>query len=184
MMRRSYILTVLAIFALLIAASLQGCLFGGGASDEAAGGGEEGGAAAGGEMPGGEMPGGEEGAAPGGEMPGGGMMGGGAPAEGEMPMEGTDEGMGMGGETAAPAAGGGGAAALGVKRSGDWSAAAAECEAAIAANADDAQAHRVLAWILADTDAAGAIEHFNAYLASGATGADADEAKAAIERLQ
>ena len=168
MMRRSYALMVLAIFAVLVTVSLQGCLFGGGASDEAAGGGEEG-------------------AAPGGEMPGGGMMGGGegaADAGGEMPMEGTDEGMGMGGETAAPAAGGGGAAALNVKHSGDWSGATAQCNSALAANADDAEAHRVLAWILADTDAAGAIEHFNAYLASGAEGSDADEAKAAIERLQ
>lgn len=179
MMRRSYVLMVLAIFALLVTVSLQGCLFGGGGGDEASGGDEAGGegaapADAGGEMMGGgEMPGG---GAPGGEAPGGEMMGG-----GEMPSE----DMGMGGEEmgGAPAAASGGAAALSVKRSGAWGAAAAQCETALAANADDAEAHRVLAWILADTDAAGAIEHFNAYLDSGAEGPDADEAKAAIERL-
>jgi hypothetical protein len=166
MMRRSYILTVLAIFALLITVSLQGCLFGGGGGDEASGGGEAG-----------------DGAAPadaGGEMMGGGAEGGAPAADGEMDM-------GMGGEEMGgvpAAASGAAAAALNVKHSDDWSGAAAQCEAALAANPDDAEAHRVLAWILADTDAAGAIEHFNAYLASGAEGSDADEAKAAIERLK
>ena len=52
MMRRSYVLMVLAIFALLITVSLQGCLFGGGGGDEASGGDEAGGEA-GGEMMGG-----------------------------------------------------------------------------------------------------------------------------------
>ena len=182
MMRRSYVLMVLAIFALLITVSLQGCLFGGGGGDEASGGGEAGDGAApadaGGEMMGGgEMPGG---GAPGGEMMGGGAEGGAPAADGEMDM-------GMGGEEMGgvpAAASGAAAAALNVKHSDDWSGAAAQCEAALAANPDDAEAHRVLAWILADTDAAGAIEHFNAYLASGAEGSDADEAKAAIERLQ
>lgn len=181
MMKRSYVLMVLAIFAVLVTVSLQGCLFGGG-GEEASGEGEGGAPAEGEMMGGGEQPGG---GAPGGGMPGEGEMeGADAGMGGEMPMEGTDEGMGMGDEMAAPAASGAGAAALGVKHGGDWGAAASQCEAALAANADDAEAHRVLAWILADTDAAGAIEHFNAYLASGATGADADEAKAAIERLQ
>ncbi len=159
MMARKYLLTVLAILAMLVVLSLQGCLFGGG------GGGEESGGAP------------DEGADPaaGGEM----GMGG-----GEMPMEGTGDEMGMGGEMAAPTAGGDSAAAKQAKHAGDWSSARAQCETILAANANDAEAHRILAWILADTDAAGAIEHFNAYLASGAEGNDADEAQAAIERLQ
>lgn len=174
MRSRSYLLTVLAVFALLAVLGVQGCLFGGG------GGGEEGGE---------ETPSGEEGAPSGeGGAPAGEMMGGGEaapaggegapPAGGEAPMEGGGEAP-MGGAPASGAA----AEALQAKHAGDWNAARAKCEEALAANPDDAEAHRIMGWILADTDPAGATQHLNAYLGSGAQGPQADEVKAALERL-
>ncbi|MCD6361667.1 MAG: hypothetical protein J7M38_12500 [Armatimonadetes bacterium] len=196
MMSRSHVLTIAAVLALLVSLGMQGCLFGGGGGDT---GGDEGGGAPSGEaMGGGAPPAGGEETPPPGEMMGGGeeappaggeegappagMMGG-APEGGEMPMGG--EGMGEQ-ETAgaAPSGGGTASAALQAKHAGDWGSARAQCEQALAANPDDAEAHRILGWILADDDPKGAIEHFNAYLQSGAQGPQADEVKAAVERLK
>ena len=184
MRSRSYVLTVLAVLALLVALGMQGCLFGGG-----------------GEEAGGETPSGEEGTPAGGEegAPAGETMGGGeAPApegEGAPPSEmmGGDAGappegggeMPMGGEAPMGEAAGGGATdeALQTKRAGDWDAAQQQLEQILAANPNDAEAHRILGWILVDDSPAEATQHFNAYLQSGAQGEKAEEVKAALERL-
>lgn len=177
----AYLCIVLLVLALLAVLGLPGCLFGGGG-----GGGEESG----------ETPSGETAAPPaegGGGAPSGEMMGGVPPAGGEAapaPAEGAAPAQTMGGAPPAQAAAGGGPAtggaaaeALAAKHAGDWKKARAKCQEALAANPNDAEAHRILGWILADTDRAGATEHFNAYLNSGAQGPQAEEVKAALERL-
>ena len=192
MMRRSLLLMVIAILGMLVTLGLQGCLFGGG-GDESAEGGEEGAPAEGAEgMPeeGGEMP------AEGGEMPEdagmGGMPGGEMPMEGapgEMPMDGAaDAGM--------PAAGGGDAGAMvaegmSAKKDGDYVSARAQFEAAIAADADNADAHYGLAWILAEMAASGqpnlksaAIAEFETFLELGGSDDQVKKATDALDRLQ
>jgi len=129
-------------------------------------------------MMGGGAPAGE---APAGEAPGG------APPAGEMPageMPGAAPGGEMGG-MGAPAGGGATAEVLETKHAGDWAAARAQLEQILAANPSDAEAHRILAWILADREPQAAIEHFNKFLESGA-GSDQQkaDAQAAVERLQ
>ena len=135
----------------------------------------------GGEMPPGEMPGGEmpPGEMPPGEMPGGEMPG------GEMP------GM-MGGE---PGGGGDASAmvseAMRAKHAGNYAEARTTLEAAAAADPSSLDAHWGLAWIYAEMYDAGAadmkdraIAEFNQVLTLGATGDMADEANAALQRLQ
>ena len=185
MKAQSYVAMVLAMAALLVVLGIQGCLFGGGG-----GGGEQGGEGAttpeGGAPAAGAPEGGApEGGPPAGEAPGGGMMGG-APA-GEAPAGGAPAGeapAAPGGDMGAPAAGGA-AQALEAKHAGNWAGARAQLEQALATNPDDPEANRILAWILADTDAQAAIEHFNKFLQSGAgTDQQKADAKAAVERLQ
>jgi len=188
------VVTLLAVLGLLLTLGLQGCLFGGGGGDEAAEGEApppEGGP--------GEMPPGEMGAAPPGEgpppeMPGGEMPPGEGPPAGMPPGEmpgGEAPGM-MGGE---PAAGGDAAAmvseAMQAKHAGNYAEARTRFEAAVAADPSSLDAHWGLAWIYAEMYDAGAadmkdraIAEFNQVLQLGATGDMADEANAALARLQ
>ncbi len=193
-------LVLLSVLGLLLALGLQGCLFGGGGGDESAGGEApppEGGP--------GEMPPGEMGAAPPGEAPPPEMPGGEMPPEmaegmpgGEAPgMMGAEPGM-MGAEPAAggePAGGGDASAmvsaAMQAKHAGDYAEARARFEAAVAADPSNLDAHWGLAWIYAEMHDAGAadmkdraVAEFNQVLQLGATGDMADEANAALERLQ
>jgi len=181
-MRAWKLLLALSILALIVA-TVGGCLFGGGADEQAEGG----------EMPGGEMlgPPGEMGP-PGGEMPGPpGDMG---PPGGEMPGPPGD--MGPPGEMAPPpdmpgaepgppAAGGGSAAkALQLKQQGNYDAAAAEYRKVIAADSEDADAHWGLAWILAEqgkTDEAKG--EFETFLGLSDDQAKMKKAEAALQRL-
>ncbi len=182
-MRAWKLLLVLSILALIVA-TVGGCLFGGGADEEAEGG-EMGPP---GDMPGppGDMPG------PPGDMPGPpGDMG---PPGGEMPGPPGD--MGPPGEMAPPpdmpgaepgppAVGGGSAAkALQLKQRGNYDAAAAEYRKIIAADPEDADAHWGLAWILAEqgkTDEAKG--EFETFLGLSDNQAKMKEAEAALQRL-
>lgn len=194
---RAVLLVLMGVVALLLMLGLQGCLFGGGGGGEESAGAppaEGGEAAPPGEM-GGPPPGGE-GAPPPGEMGAPPPGDAGAPPPGEMggPPPGEPGAPPPGG---APAAGGGDAAAmareaLNLKHAGNYAEAKTKFEAAIAADANNVDAHYGLAWILAEMagthgDAAAktqAIAEFNKVIELGASGAMASEAQAALGRLQ
>ncbi len=186
-MRVWTLLLSLSILALIVA-TLGGCLFGGGADEEAEGG----------EMPEGEMPSGPDAAGPpgpGGDMPGppAGDMG---PPPGDMGPPPGDMGPPPG-DTApppdmpgaapgpAPAGGGGSPAkALQLKHEGNYDAAAAEYRNVIASDPNNADAHWGLAWILAEqgkTDEAKA--EFEAFLGLSDDQAKMKDAEAALQRL-
>ncbi|NLO04349.1 MAG: tetratricopeptide repeat protein [candidate division WS1 bacterium] len=171
MSRRDLLLVVLSILGLLVILGLQGCLFGGGGdAEETAEGGEA--------MP---VEGGEAMPAEGGEM-------GGPPAGmGEdMPADpGMEEPMGEMGEPAGGDASAIVAEALEAKHGGNYTVARQQAEAAVAADPNNGEAHRVLAWIYADMGMKDqAIQEFNAFISIGGDAEDVQEAQAALQRLQ
>lgn len=170
MSRRDLLLVVLSILGLLVILGLQGCLFGGGGdAEETAEGGEA-------------MPVEGEG------MPAeGGEMGGPPPGMGEdMPADpGMEEPMGEMGEPAGGDASAIVAEALEAKHGGNYTVARQQAEAAVAADPNNGEAHRVLAWIYADMGMKDqAIQEFNSFISIGGDAEDVQEAQAALQRLQ
>lgn len=187
-MKPRTLLLAIAVLAMVIALT-SGCLFGGG---------DEGGAAEG-------PPEGPEGGPPGpggeGEMmePPGGMPGepGGPPEAGGPPGAPPGEGEELGpsgppmGEMGAPSAGASISEVLDMKHDGEYADAADELDKILSSDSSNAEAHWILAWILAEQGTTHnnpakvdeAKEHFQRFIDLSDDQSKISEAEAALDRL-